>query len=158
MSDNPNYATTQLRNAHDPDIKWTKDENGNDVMPPLHREFLNWLCSPLRDPATIEGWASAHNVTARSTRRWRDDPRFRKEWEKTAHETYGGVEMFSDVMRNLYDIATNRKDAAGVKAASLILQAMDRFTPKKSIEMTSNDLSSLSDDDLFKRLEADMSL
>lgn len=150
--------TQSKRLACDPDVKWTTDPQGNDVMPPLLKEFLEWLCAPLRDPATVEEWAAQHNVSSRATRRWRDDPRFKKQWEARAAETYGGVEMFSNVMRNLYDIATNRKDAAGVKAASLILQAMDRFTPKKSIEMTSSDLTSLSDDELFKRLEADMSL
>lgn len=141
------------RTANDPAVRWSVDENGNDVMPELLQEFLTWMLEPLRDPQTIVEWANDHGVNVRTTRRWRDDPRFQKIWNEKAQADFRSVERYTDIMNSLYRTATTRSDAAGVKAAATLLQVMDRFTPKQQIEMKGDDLAGFSDSDLAKFLQ-----
>ncbi len=141
------------RTANDPAIKWTVDENGQDVMPPLLQEFLEWMLDPLPNPPTLVEWANEHEVNVRTTRRWRDDPRFQKIWNEKAQNDFRSTERYTAIMNSLYVTATTRHDAAGVKAAATLLQVMDRFTPKQQLEVSNGDFENLSDAELMKFME-----
>jgi len=129
---------------------WVTDPDTNEqVMPDLWRGFLEWLLlGPERVPQTQKEWAVENDVHQDSLRRWKRDPRFRKEWEARAAELNVHVERVQSVIDAVY------REAAGgdVKAASLYLQYVDRFTPKRQI-IVDDDAASLSDDALVQELE-----
>ena len=67
---------------------WVTNPNtGEKIMPELWKSFLEWLLlGPERVPQTQKEWAVANGVHEDSLRRWKRDPRFRKEWEARAAE------------------------------------------------------------------------
>ena len=82
-------------------------------------------------------------------RKWKRDPRFRKEWEARAAELNVHVERVQSVIDAVY------KEAAGgdVKAASLYLQYVEKFTPKRQLVIDDVEAASLSDGALVDELE-----
>tara|TARA_B100000586_G_scaffold198294_1_gene146673 strand:- start:272 stop:721 length:450 start_codon:yes stop_codon:yes gene_type:complete len=130
---------------------WVTDpDSGVKVMPDHWREFLEWLLlGPEREPKTQKAWAVDHDVHEDSLRRWKRDPRFRKEWEARAAELNVHVERVQTVIDAVY-----REAAKGdVKAASLYLQYVDRFTPKRQVIVDEAEASALSDGALITELE-----
>lgn len=138
--------------SRDAEFQWGRDAEGNaTIMPAIVAEYLEWLVSFPRDPLTEQEWAAAHDLSARTTRRWKADKRFIKEWEAKSHEMNIGPDRVQSVINNLYDIASNNKGPAGVKAADLFLQMVDKFTPKKQLVVTEDgDFSKLTSEDLMK--------
>tara|TARA_B100000470_G_C19613780_1_gene312294 strand:+ start:223 stop:672 length:450 start_codon:yes stop_codon:yes gene_type:complete len=128
----------------------TDPDSGVKVMPDHWREFLEWLLlGPEREPKTQKAWAVDHDVHEDSLRRWKRDPRFRKEWEARAAELNVHVERVQTVIDAVY-----REAAKGdVKAASLYLQYVDRFTPKRQVIVDEAEASALSDGALITELE-----
>jgi hypothetical protein len=130
---------------------WVTNPDTNEkVMPDLWRSFLEWLLlGPERVPQTQKEWAGENGVSPDSLRRWKRDPRFRKEWEARAAELNVHVERVQSVIDAVY------REAAGgdVKAASLYLQYVDRFTPKRQI-IVDDEAASLTDDALVEELES----
>lgn len=130
---------------------WVTDpDSGVQVMPELWKSFLDWLLlGPERDPKTQKEWASSNAVHEDSLRRWKRDPRFRREWEARAAELNVHVERVQSVIDAVY------KEAAqgDIKAASLYLQYVDRFTPKRQLIVDEGEASGLSDAALVAELE-----
>jgi len=130
---------------------WITDpESGVQVMPDSWRKFLDWLLLGLdRAPKTQKDWAAANSIHEDSLRRWKRDPRFRREWEARAAELNVHVERVQTVIDAVY-----REAAQGdVKAASLYLQYVDRFTPKRQVIVDEAEAASLTDAALITELE-----
>jgi len=130
---------------------WRTDpETGLQVMPDQWRKFLDWLLQgPERVPSTQKAWTVENGVHEDSVRRWKRDPRFRKEWEARAAELNVHVERVQSVIDAVYKEAA----AGDVKAASLYLQYVEKFTPKRQLVVEDAEASSMSDDALIDELE-----
>lgn len=129
---------------------WKYDpEEGGKVMPEGWAEFLDWLLSDPRIPATQYEWAEEHDMHPDSLTRIKRDPRFIKEWEKRAAEKNISVDRVQRVVDALFQQATIGGD---VKAAQLYLQYIDRFTPKSRVVIEDRTLSDMSDEELAREV------
>jgi len=118
-------------------------------MPPLQSEFLDWLLTDPREPQTVALWAADHGVHSDSPKRWKRDHRFSSEWERRATEKNISVDRVQSVVDSLHFAAIN----GDTKAASLYLQYIDRFTPKRIVKVEDAETKGLSDQDLLQELQ-----
>jgi hypothetical protein len=130
---------------------WQTDpESGEKVMPSDWSEFLDWLLSEDRVPATQKEWAADRGLHERTVRRWKADPRFTREWDRRAAELNVHPERTQSVVDALYKQAAQ----GDVKAATLYLQYIDKFTPKRRVLVDDErDASGMSDVELAAELE-----
>ena len=128
---------------------WNWDNQTNSwMMPDLQSKFLDWLLSDPKDPATRNLWAAENGVHVDSTKRWKRDKRFQEEWERRAREKNISVDRVQSVVDALHVAAVN----GDVKAASLYLQYIDKFIPKRIIRTEDAETKSLTDDELIAEL------
>ena len=129
---------------------WKTDpDSGEKVMPEQWIEFLDWLLSDVREPATQKEWCAERGLNDRTVRRWKADSRFTREWDRRAAELNVHPERTQSVVDALY-----RQAAQGdVKAAALYLQYIDKFTPKRRV-LVDDDRSAtgMSDEELAAEL------
>ena len=131
---------------------WSWDDDLNErVMPKLWQDLLEWfLKGPDRVPTTQKEWASEHGVHEDSLRRWKRDPRFTREWDRRAAELNIHPERTQSVIDSLHAQAVG----GSVQAASLYLQYVEKFTPKRRVLVDDREASGLSDVELADELEA----
>ena len=129
---------------------WQTDpDSGEKVMPSDWSNFLDWLLSEVREPGTQKEWAAVHGFNDRTVRRWKSDPRFVREWDRRAAELNVHPERTQSVVDALYRAAAG----GDVKAATLYLQYIDKFTPKRRVLVDDDrDAAGLSDDELAAEL------
>lgn len=128
---------------------WNWDNQTNSwQMPELQSKFLDWLLSDPKDPATKNEWCQLHGVHEDTPKRWKRDRRFQEEWERRAREKNISVDRVQSVVDALHAAAVN----GDVKAANLYLQYIDRFTPKRVLQVEDRDTKGLSDDELIAEL------
>ena len=135
--------------------EWTTDVvTGAAVMPELQAKFLVWLTSLEADKGTVEEWCAEHGVASRSTRRWKQDPRFRKAWENAADDDMLGPEFLQPIIQNLWRRATDPTARDAVKAAETLFKINDSVRPPvKRVEITQGEeFERLSDAELSKFL------
>jgi|TARA_E500000331_G_C17135420_1_gene660239 hypothetical protein len=132
-------------------MRWQTDpESGEQIMPSDWSEFLDWMLSDDREPSTQKEWAADHDVNDRTLRRWKSDPRFVREWDRRAAELNVHPERTQTVVDALYKAAAT----GDVKAATLYLQYIDKFTPKRRVLLDDDrDAAGLSDAELAAELE-----
>jgi hypothetical protein len=130
--------------------QWKTDEHGNDVMPDLQSEFLDWLLADTRVPPTQRQWAETHHgpdgkpLNEQTVGRWKRDPRFVKQWELRSTEKNVSIERVQTIMDQLY-----AKAAGGdMKAIELYMKWVERVSPPKQASRVPDDLESISDADL----------
>jgi hypothetical protein len=117
----------------------------------MWKDLLDWLLQgPQRDPKHQYEWADSNGVHEDSVRRIKRDPRFMKEWDRRAAELNIHPERTQTVIDALFAQAAD----GDVKAASLYLQYIEKFTPKRRLVVEDKDASSLSDLELAEELEA----
>jgi hypothetical protein len=117
----------------------------------MWKSLLDWLLQgPQRDPKHQYEWADLNGVHEDSLRRIKRDPRFMKEWDRRAAELNIHPERTQTVIDALFAQAAD----GDVKAASLYLQYIEKFTPKRRLVVEDKDASSLSDLELAEELEA----
>jgi len=134
---------------------WAADaETGEKTMPTHWQSFLDWLLlGPDRSPRTQREWAAANGIHEDSLRRIKRDHRFIKEWDRRAAELNINPERVQSVIDSLWQRASD----GDVKAASLYLQYIDKFTPKRRVVVDDErDAAGLSDDELADALEAEV--
>lgn len=134
---------------------WSWDEeSGRKVMPDSWKELLDWLLQGSeRDPKHQYEWADDHGIHVDSLRRIKRDPRFVREWDRRAAELNISPERTQSVVDALYQQAA----AGDVKAASLYLQYIDRFTPKRKVVVDDDrETAGLSDHELASELESEI--
>ena len=131
---------------------WSTGESGERVMPELWAELLEWLLlGSERSPRTQKEWAEGRDIHADSLRRIKRDPRFVKEWDRRCAELNIHPERTQSVIDSLFRSAAD----GDVKAASLYLQYIDKFTPKRRVVVDDERVASgLSDAELADELEA----
>lgn len=123
-------------------------------MPEMWEKFLDWLVTYPRDPATQVAWADQNGVHEDSLRRIKRDRRFVEEWEKRAAQTNASVEKVNSVIAAIYQAA----ERGDVKAATLYLQYVDRFTPKRAVQIDQRqEVRGLTDEELAEALRAEAS-
>lgn len=134
-----------------PQARWTEDEQGRPVMPLLQREFLEWLVTPagVREPPTESGFALLHDVSVRSLRRYKDDPRFKEAWEERLRDTNFSPERVQNIIENLYEIAISGKTQQAVRAAEMYLQYVQRSSPKRAPLPIDSRIAAMSNDELL---------
>ena len=129
----------------------TAPETGQQVMPDKWKAYLDWLLSVSREPATTRDWAVANDVNERTVRRWKADSRFIREWDRRAAELNVHPERTQSVVDALHAAAVG----GDVKAASLYLQYIEKFTPKRRLVVDDDRVvSGLSDAELHAELES----
>jgi len=90
---------------------------------------------------------------ADSLRRIKRDPRFIKEWDRRASELNINPERVQSVIDALWAAAAG----GDVKAASLYLQYIDKFTPRKKMILDDErDVAGYSNEELAEALEAEV--
>ena len=134
---------------------WATDpDTGQQQMPDLWKELLEWLLQgPERSPRTQREWAKDHEMHEDSIRRIKRDNRFIREWDRRAAELNINPERVQSVIDALWQQAAN----GDVKAASLYLQYIDKFTPKRKVSVEDDrDTALFSDEELAAALEAEL--
>ena len=135
---------------------WKTDpDTGEKVMLKTWVSLLDWLLQgPDRDPKTQYEWAELNGMHEDSVRRIKRDQRFAKEWDRRAAELNIHPERTQSVIDSLHAQAVG----GSVQAASLYLQYVEKFTPKRRVVVDDDrDASGLSDLELADELEAQVS-
>lgn len=128
---------------------WDWDNQSNSwKMPQIQSDFLDWLLSDPKDPASKNAWCEQNGLHPDTPKRWKRDKRFNEEWDRRAKEKNISVDRVQSVVDSLHTAAVN----GDTKAASLYLQYIDRFTPKRIIRTEDAETKSLSDEDLLAEL------
>ena len=130
----------------------TDEESGVQSMPDRWRSLLEWvLAGPERTPTTQKAWAAENDMHEDSIRRIKRDVRFVREWDRRAAELNVHPERTQTVIDALYGAAAG----GDVKAASLYLQYVEKFTPKRRVIVDDDrDATGLSDSELADELES----
>ena len=132
---------------------WYAGADGQVTMPDTWKELLTWLLQgPERSPRTQREWAAQNGIHEDSVRRIKRDPRFLKEWDQKAAE----LNINPERVQSVVDALWQRASSGDVKAASLYLQYIDKFTPTRKITTDERDVSSLSDAELAAEMEAEV--
>ena len=132
---------------------WKWDESsGEKTMPKKWVQLLDWLLQgPDRDPRNQYEWAELNGIHEDSVRRIKRDPRFAKEWDRRAAELNIHPERTQSVIDALHQQAVG----GSVQAASLYLQYIEKFTPKRRVVVDDDrEASGLSDGELAEELLA----
>ena len=131
---------------------WRVDpDTGEKAMPKNWVNLLDWLLQgPDRDPKTQYEWAELNGMHEDSVRRIKRDQRFAKEWDRRAAELNIHPERTQSVIDALHQQAVG----GSVQAASLYLQYVEKFTPKRKVVVDDREATGLSDGELADELEA----
>jgi len=126
------------------------EESGQKTMPPKWVGLLDWLLQgPDREPKHQYEWAAENGIHEDSVRRIKRDVRFAREWDRRAAELNIHPERTQSVIDALHAQAV----AGSVNAASLYLQYIEKFTPRRSVVLEDRAVSGLSDLELADELE-----
>jgi DNA uptake protein ComE-like DNA-binding protein len=119
-------------------------------MPRRWVELLDWLLrGPEREPKHQYEWAAENGVHEDSVRRIKRDMRFAREWDRRAAELNIHPERTQSVIDSLHQQAVG----GSVQAASLYLQYIEKFTPKRRVVVDDDrEVSGLSDGELVDEL------
>ena len=129
----------------------TNPESGEKMMPKSWIKLLDWLLQgPDRDPRNQYEWAESNGLHEDSIRRIKRDARFVREWDRRASELNIHPERTQSVIDALHRSAVG----GSVQAASLYLQYVEKFTPKRRVLVDDREASGLSDVELADELEA----
>lgn len=130
---------------------------------PRHVQLVEWLVTPPseRTPSTQSAFAETVGVSPRTIRDWmaRDD--VRRAWTKRSNEVVGDPSNIQEVLEEMRAVALDRTDRKQVQAAKLYLEAVDAIKPPdRSVEVkvTSDLLSTLSDEELEARIAETMAM
>jgi len=130
---------------------WKVDpDSGAKVMPEQWATFLDWvLQGPDREPKFQYEWAEQNGCHPDSIRRWKRDPRFVREWDRRAAELNIHPQRTQGVIDSLHAAAVG----GSVQAASLYLQYVEKFTPRRRVVVDDErEVVGLSDDELADEL------
>ncbi len=126
-----------------PENKWRKDDSGRWVMPEKQSLFLDWLLSDPKVPDTEKQWAEDHGLNVSTIRDWKNNIKFRSEWERRAQERNISVETTQDVIKTLKKAATR----GDVQAAKFYMSYVEKFLPPRQVERDDS-VAHLSDEEL----------
>jgi len=130
----------------------TDDDTGVQEMPDRWSDLLDWLLlGPDRSPRTQREWATENGLHEDSIRRIKSDERFVKEGDRRA----SALNINPGRVQSVIDSLWRRASEGDVKAASLYLQYIEKFTPKRKVVVDDERaVAGLSDEELAVELEA----
>lgn len=133
---------------------WVWDEDsGSKVMPELWVSLLDWLMAGSdRSPRYQYEWAEKNGCHEDSVRRIKRDPRFRRDWDARCAELNISPERTQSVVDALHAQAVD----GNTQAASLYLQFIDKFTPKRRVVIDEAAVEGMSNGELAEALEAEV--
>tara|TARA_R100001594_G_scaffold34249_1_gene63184 strand:- start:492 stop:992 length:501 start_codon:yes stop_codon:yes gene_type:complete len=147
---NGHGRTTMAQNGGGKGWQWD-EETGEKTMPKKWQKLLDWLLQgPDRVPKFQKDWAAENKISPDSIRRIKRDPRFAKEWDRRAAELNIHPERTQGVIDALHAQAVG----GSTQAASLYLQYIEKFTPRRKIVVEDRDAAAMSDTELADELEA----
>ena len=121
----------------------------------MWQDLLEWfLKGPDRDPKTQREWAVEQGCHEDSVRRIKRDVRFAREWDRRAAE----LNIHPERTQSVIDALHGQAVGGSVQAASLYLQYIEKFTPRRRVLVDDDrDAAGLSDLELADELEAQVS-
>ncbi len=129
----------------------TDEETGEKIMPTKWKDLLDWLLQgPDRVPKFQKDWAKENDINENSIRRIKRDMRFTKEWDRRAAE----LNIHPERTQGVIDALHSQAVSGSVQAASLYLQYIEKFTPRRKIVVEDRDAAAMSDTELADELEA----
>jgi hypothetical protein len=112
------------------DGHWKRNtETGEWIMPPLQREFLEWLVDLNPEKGTMKAWGERKEIGLRSLSRWKSDARFIKEWESLADEVMVGPAFMQPIIQNMQRRAASSTANDAVRAAEVIFKLTNMIKP-----------------------------
>jgi len=131
------------------ETRWTIDEAGKPVPPPLQAEFIRWLTTPKveRDPPSQAKFAEKHGISEEAMRRWKRNPKFQQVWQEAADEINLDPQRLQDVIGTLATQAI----AGDPRAAKLYLEYAKQLAPQRLVVEHRN-AADLSDAELRAQL------
>jgi hypothetical protein len=127
------------------------EETGEKTMPKKWQKLLDWLLQgPERVPKFQKDWAAENKISPDSIRRIKRDPRFAKEWDRRAAE----LNIHPERTQSVIDALHSQAVGGSTQAASLYLQYIEKFTPRRKIVVEDRDAAGMSDEELADELEA----
>ena len=127
------------------------EETGEKTMPKKWQKLLDWLLQgPDRVPKFQKDWAAENKISPDSIRRIKRDPRFAKEWDRRAAE----LNIHPERTQSVIDALHSQAVGGSTQAASLYLQYIEKFTPRRKIVVEDRDAAGMSDEELADELEA----
>ncbi len=127
------------------------EEKGEKTMPKKWQKLLDWLLQgPERVPKFQKDWAAENKISPDSIRRIKRDPRFAKEWDRRAAE----LNIHPERTQSVIDALHSQAVGGSTQAASLYLQYIEKFTPRRKIVVEDRDAAAMSDTELADELEA----
>ncbi len=122
--------------------------------------FLNWLLDPrptTKDEPEGKGsqakFAKRVGVVPATLTKWKGDPVFRAAWERKHTEVTGGIQMYAGMLEQLRKIAMmevgGTRPADARAAVMNYLELVQRYQPKKTLEIHDPRLLEASDEDLM---------
>ena len=129
---------------------WKVDpDSGEKIMPKSWQNLLDWLL-----PSTQYEWAELNGLHEDSIRRIKRDQRFAREWDRRAAE----LNIHPERTQSVIDALHGQAVGGSVQAASLYLQYIEKFTPRRRVLVDDDrDAAGLSDLELADELEAQVS-
>jgi len=131
--------------------------------------FLEWLLDPR--PSTKpepEGKGSQTKlaerlgITGATLSHWKKDPRFRRAWEEKHRDITGGIQRYSEMLEQLYQIGMGNvggSRAADMRAAIMnYFELVGRHQPKKTIEIKDASLLNMSEEEVAEKLRLKLRL
>tara|TARA_R100001530_G_scaffold124430_1_gene92616 strand:- start:42 stop:500 length:459 start_codon:yes stop_codon:yes gene_type:complete len=129
----------------------TDEETGEKIMPTKWKDLLDWLLQgPDRVPKFQKDWAKENDINENSIRRIKRDMRFTREWDRRAAE----LNIHPERTQGVIDALHSQAVSGSVQAASLYLQYIEKFTPRRKIVVEDRDAAAMSDTELADELEA----
>ena len=120
---------------------------GLDKLEQKHYDFMDWLLSAeyVVDKKPIKYYADTRHISTRTLFYWKNDARFKKEWEKRAYQNHRDPERLARMLDVLYRRAVEEGD---MKAMEMHFKLMDRMTPDRTIVQTEVSMADLTDEQL----------
>lgn len=111
-------------------------------------QFIDYMLDP--NHGTQTQWARDNDLNPNTVSQWKKERFFMEEWDKRAKKVNGGIEKVQRVIDALFTQAV----AGDVKAMSLYLQYVEKFTPTRKVVEEDRSVQDMTDEELAAQLDA----
>lgn len=155
--DNPMFLMSKQerikRGAH---ARWTVDADGNDVMPPMQRHYLeDYLLKGKLEGVPKTVWAKNNGVSTNTMNKWQRQEKFIAEWNRRLQQKRLSPEFHEDIIYALRKTALDTTSPQHVKAAAELIKLLGMVQPKQVNVSVSDGTGLATKDDVeLRRLAA----